>query len=75
MTVSLCELVKSKLKRRGSFLSFTASEVQRHCTPDSAWIGVDGLVDDITDHVQNHPGWECGCAVSELLAILRVLGE
>lgn len=30
---------------------------------------------DITRHVQNHPGWNCGCAVSELLAILRTLGE
>ena len=29
---------------------------------------------DITAHVLEHPGWKCGCATSQLLAILRTLG-
>lgn len=29
---------------------------------------------NITPHINNHPGWECACGISTVLAIMRVLG-
>lgn len=29
---------------------------------------------NITAHINNHPGWECACGISTVLAIMRVLG-
>lgn len=67
--------MKNRLEQRGKLGHFDLEEVLGHSTPESAWIVVDGFVYDITSHVRNHAGWKCGCSVSELLAILRALGE
>lgn len=29
---------------------------------------------NITPHIINHPGWECGCGTSTVLAIMNALG-
>lgn len=36
--------------------AFTREEVKKHCTPDDAWIIVDGDVYDITKFAKMHPG-------------------
>ena len=59
---------------KGELKSICLEEVQLHNTKDSGWIAVDGYVYDISQHVINHAGWTCGCAVSTLEAILRTLG-
>lgn len=62
------------LQDKGELKSIYLEEVQLHNTKDSGWIVVDGYVYDISQHVINHAGWTCGCAVSTLGAILRTLG-
>lgn len=62
------------LEDKGDLKSFSLEEVQLHNTKDSGWIIVDSHVYDISQHVINHAGWTCGCAVSTLEAILRTLG-
>ena len=62
------------LRQKGDLRSITSDEMKLHNTKDSGWIVVDGYVYDITQHVINHAGWTCGCAVSTLGAILRTLG-
>ena len=59
---------------KGELKFFSLEEVQLHNTKDSGWIIVDSHVYDISQHVINHAGWTCGCAVSTLEAILRTLG-
>ncbi|EIE24572.1 cytochrome b5 [Coccomyxa subellipsoidea C-169] len=54
--------------------SFTLEEVSKHNKKEDAWIVVNGKVYDITAHIMNHPGWECACGISTVLAIMRVLG-
>lgn len=67
-------LVEARLERSGRLGRYTMAEVARHNSKESGWVVVDGKVFDITHHVVTHPGWECGCATSQLLAILRTLG-
>ncbi|KAL4527843.1 hypothetical protein Ndes2526B_g08494 [Nannochloris sp. 'desiccata'] len=74
MTVSLKELVWERLKKQGKLRKITLEDLALHSTPEKAWISVQGAVYDITEHVKRHAGWKCGCAVSELMAILRCLG-
>ena len=40
----------------GDKKEFTWQEVSKHNTPESAWIAIHGLVYDITNFVQAHPG-------------------
>ena len=75
MTIELKKAVLERLKRQGKLRRISIDEVKEHCTPESGWIAVQGLVYDITAHVKQHPGWKCGCATSELMAILRCLGK
>ena len=35
---------------------YTLLEISKHNTDESRWIVVDGLVYDVTDFIQNHPG-------------------
>ena len=35
---------------------FSAEEVAQHCTRDDAWLIIDGLVYDVTEFVEQHPG-------------------
>ena len=37
---------------------FTAAEVRTHASRDDAWIIIDGLVYDVSDYVEAHPGGE-----------------
>lgn len=62
------------LRQKGDLRSISYEEVKQHNTKESGWIVVDGYVYDISQHVINHAGWTCGCAVSTLGAILRTLG-
>lgn len=75
MTIDLSAAIRDRLQKAGKLRRITAGELQSHSSPDDGWIAVQGAVYDITAHVQKHPGWKCGCAVSELMAILRTLGE
>lgn len=34
----------------------TAAEVWRHCTPDDAWVIINGIAYDVTSLLANHPG-------------------
>jgi len=67
--------MKRKLQNKGHLKRYSLCEVQRHAAPNDAWVIVDGFVYNITDHVLNHPGWKCGCAVSELLTVINSLGK
>ena len=48
-------------------------ELAEHTARDDAWIALEGIVYDITPHLNNHPGWD-GAGVSTVLAIMNVLG-
>jgi Cytochrome b5-like Heme/Steroid binding domain len=74
MTTSLKDSVRERLRKRGKLRKVTLQDLALHSIPESGWIAVQGLVYDITEHVKRHAGWKCGCAVSELMAILRCLG-
>lgn len=74
MAIKLREAVRNRLEGKQIFKTFSISEVKQHNKTTDAYIIVDQYVYDITNHVLNHPGWTCGCSVSELLAILRNLG-
>uniref|UniRef100_UPI00359027ED fatty acid 2-hydroxylase isoform X1 n=1 Tax=Myxine glutinosa TaxID=7769 RepID=UPI00359027ED len=37
---------------------YTATEIARHCTPDSCWVVHEGSVYDVTRFVRTHPGGE-----------------
>ncbi len=67
--------MRDRLLKAGKLHKISAAELAAHSSPDDGWIAVQGAVYDITIHIQRHPGWKCGCAVSELMAILRTLGE
>jgi len=56
------------------FGSVSASELAKHVHRDDAWIAVDGIVYNITPHLQNHPGWS-SASISTVVAILAVLGR
>ena len=72
----LAARIEARLRHKGRWRAdITRAELAAHCTPASAWVAVGGQVYDITHHVQDHPGWTCGCAVSTLMATLRVLGS
>lgn len=75
MTIELKKVVHERLRRRGKLRRISQDELKEKCTPENGWIAVQGLVYDITPHIKQHPGWKCGCATSELMAILRCLGE
>jgi hypothetical protein len=75
MTISLKEMVRERLKKQGKLRKITLEDLALNSTPDNGWIAVQGIVYDITEHVKRHAGWKCGCAVSELMAILRCLGK
>lgn len=62
------------LQQKDDMKLISLEEVKQHNTKESGWIIVDGYVYDISQHVINHAGWTCGCAVSTLGAILRTLG-
>ncbi|KAJ1632083.1 cytochrome b5-like heme/steroid binding domain-containing protein [Pavlovales sp. CCMP2436] len=51
-----------------------AQELSRHTTRDDAWIAVDGVVYNITPHIDNHPGWKEG-SVTTVIAIMAYLGR
>ena len=71
----LAERCEARLRAQGRWRVISAEELAAHATLASgAWVAVDGRVYDITHHVQTHPGWSCGCAVSTLMATLRCLG-
>lgn len=75
MTIVLRERVHERLKKQGKLRKITLEDLALHSTAEKAWISVQGAVYDITEHVKRHAGWKCGCAVSELIAILRCLGK
>ena len=75
MTVPLREMVRERLKKQGKLRKITLEDLALNSKPEQAWIAVEGYVYDITEHVKRHAGWKCGCAVSELMAILRCLGK
>mmetsp|Transcript_98316 Transcript_98316/g.210797 ORF Transcript_98316/g.210797 Transcript_98316/m.210797 type:complete len:450 (-) Transcript_98316:49-1398(-) len=54
---------------------FQMDEVMRHTSADDAWIVVHGNVYNITNFIENHPGWDVGPQVSTVVAILRNLGK
>jgi cytochrome b involved in lipid metabolism len=51
-----------------------ARELARHASRDDAWIAVDGVVYNITPHIDNHPGWKDG-SVTTVIAILAYVGR
>ena len=75
MPTCLRKVVTDRLRKQGKLRKISEDELAAHNAPESGWIAVDGAVYDITVHVLHHSGWNCGCAVSELMAILRCLGE
>jgi hypothetical protein len=75
MTIELREAVRERLRKQGKLRKITLADLALNSTSESAWICVDGLIYSITEHVKRHAGWKCGCAVSELMAILRCLGK
>jgi cytochrome b involved in lipid metabolism len=54
--------------------TYSLAEVAAHASRESAWIAVNGKVYDITSFIHTHPGWDCACGISTVLAILRCLG-
>ena len=55
--------------------TYSLDEVARHDHKDDCWIVVHDAVYDMTPHVRNHEGWEHGCKVSTLLAVLSAMGK
>lgn len=53
----------------------TREELARHTRREDAWIAVDGLVYNITPHINNHPGWGPSGSVTTVVAIMQYLGK
>eukprot|EP00322_Chrysochromulina_rotalis_P030972 CAMPEP_0115851326 /NCGR_PEP_ID=MMETSP0287-20121206/12424_1 /TAXON_ID=412157 /ORGANISM="Chrysochromulina rotalis, Strain UIO044" /LENGTH=121 /DNA_ID=CAMNT_0003305355 /DNA_START=6 /DNA_END=371 /DNA_ORIENTATION=+ len=54
---------------------YTLEDVAGHNKKEDCWIVVHDVVYDMTPHVLNHEGWQHGCKVSTLLAILSAMGK
>lgn len=52
---------------------FTMKEVSQHRYCNDAWIVVNGMVYDISEHVVRHPGWN-SAAMSTVLSIMSHVG-
>lgn len=61
-------------QKQASMQRITAEELARHTARDDAWIAVDGLVFNITPHINSHPGWYNG-SVTTVVAIMQYLGK
>lgn len=63
--------------RQGAYPCLAQREVQVvYGSKRTAASPGDGLaqVYNITAHIDNHPGWECACGISTVLAIMGALG-
>ncbi|GFR52077.1 hypothetical protein Agub_g14536 [Astrephomene gubernaculifera] len=53
---------------------WSLAEVSEHARKDDAWVAVDGKVYDISEHLDNHPGWSATADISTALSILAHAG-
>jgi cytochrome b involved in lipid metabolism len=68
------ELQQQRHSRHAKPRRISLSEVAQHSTKESGWIAVNGKVYDTSSFIQTHPGWDCACGISTVIAILRCLG-